>query len=238
MHARRTLSERPTKPLLAAGCALLFALALALAPEPAHATGERLRARGTLATGARVDACTSPAQCETWVRYPARPSRTIHAVEASSSGRFFFVWSTPDGGSRELDVYERPGRAGAAATHVSGWVPGFGGAMRWVAGDRLWHSWGCGTACVNARLHDVRGVVLFRTSGASALWDSPDGRASVAATHSGIVEVVNFATARTTTVGPTPPALFPIDLVWRASEVRVRFHTAGSDYLFVHAPLP
>ena len=65
-----------------------------------------------------------------------------------------------------MEVFERPHAQGATASRLGRWTPGFGGALRWVAGERLWHSWGCGTSCMQARLYDRSGATLLSAGGA------------------------------------------------------------------------
>ncbi len=196
---------------------------------------ETLRANGTYATGLRVELCAASGPCQTLVRYPTQPPRSIQAVEVSPSGRHFFVWSTPDRHARELDVYER---TNSGVTRVARWSPGFGGELRWVEGDRLWHSWGCGTSCVTGQLYDTQGRTLFSEPAAAALWESADHRFAAIAFHGGAVVVLRFATLRTTRVGASIGARFPIDVVWRGGAVRVRFEAARGAPLRVSAALP
>ena len=158
---------------------------------------------------------------------------------ASLSGRYFYVWSTPDRRRREIDVFERPRAPGVAAVRVGHWAPGFGGGLRWTPGERLFHEWGCGTNCMNGNLYDVRGTTL-RSFVGSAAWTSDDGRYAAIANAAGDVEVVEFEHGRTHQGSSRhAPCFFPIDVVWRANEVRVRFASeAQPPWTFTHVPLP
>lgn len=207
--------------------------------SPATADADTLRARGSLRTGLRIDHCASPNACEPWVQYPPAPARSAVEVRASSSGRYFYVWSTPDRRRREVDVYERPRAPGGAAVRVGHWAPGFGGELRWTPGDRLFHTWGCGTSCVNGNLYDVRGATLRSVVG-SAIWTSADGRHAAVANHGGDVVVVEFEHGRVRRGSSRRAArTFPVDVAWGAGEVRVRYApddtTAGA---FTHVRLP
>jgi hypothetical protein len=160
-------------------------------------------------------------------------------VRASLSGRYFYVWSTPDRRRREVDVFERPRAPGVDAVRVGHWVPGFGGELRWTPGERLFHTWGCGTQCMNGNLYDVHGTTLHSVAG-SAAYTSDDGRYAAIANHGGDVDVVEFEHGRTQHGSSQhTPCFFPIDVVWRANEVRVRFAAEGrTPWTFTHVPLP
>jgi hypothetical protein len=77
----------------------LTALAVALVATAAAADPPALRAAGSLRDGLVVEGCRG-ARCEAWVRFPARPYRAFVEARVSPTGRFFYVWSRPDGGAR------------------------------------------------------------------------------------------------------------------------------------------
>lgn len=214
--------------------ALAALLAGALQSRTAVAI-DALQVRGTYLTGLRVETCAPSGACSELVRYPTQPPRTIHAVALSPSGRYFFVWSSPDRHARELEVFEV---TSAGATRLAQWSPGFGGDLRWVEGDRLLHSWGCGTACVNGVVYDVRGRQVFSEPAAAWFSTSPDGRVAAFAFHGGAVVLLRLATMQTRRIAPTPNALFPIDLSWGRSAARVVFDSTRGPRIRVSAPLP
>ena len=38
--------------------------------------------------------------------------------------------------------------------------PGFGGELQWTLGDKIVHTWGCGTSCHTVRVYDITGATL------------------------------------------------------------------------------
>ncbi len=159
--------------------AVAFASALSAA-RAAQADPPTFRSVPSLREGMRVEACASPDRCETWVQFAPRPYRTFVEARMAPSGRFFYVWSRPDGRPREVDVFATPRREGQLAQRRGHWSPGAGGDLVWVTRDRLWHRWGCGSACNIAQLYDVYGTTLASFVGQDAEV-SPDGRFAVIA---------------------------------------------------------
>ncbi len=132
----------------------------------------------------------------------------------------------------------RASAPGVAAVRVGHWAPGFGGGLRWTPGERLFHEWGCGTHCMNGNLYDVRGTTL-RSFVGSAAWTSDDGRYAAIANAAGDVEVVEFEHGRTHQGSSRhTPCFFPIDVVWRANEVRVRFASEATAPVDLHPRPP
>lgn len=209
-------------------------VALAIRSSAALAIGS-LRVRGTYLTGLRVEDCAASGRCSVLVRYPLQPARTINEVEASPSGRYFFVWSTPDRRSRELEVFEI---TSVGPARLARWSPGFGGELRWVDGDHLFHSWGCGTSCVNGVVYDVRGHTALSEGPAAWLSESPDHRYAAFAYYGGAVVVVRFANLQERRVPDSATALFPTDIRWRNGSVRVQFDSTGAAPILVSALLP
>lgn len=213
--------------------ALAALLTSALSRAPAHAV-ERVVVRGRYTTGLRVESCDpNTGRCRLLWAYPRLPARGIVSATAAPSGRFFYVWSSIARRSRELDVFEF---ASPGAMLVGRWTPGYGGELRWVAGEHLWHSWGCGTSCVSAALYDTRGRTVFSTVG-SALWRSPDERFAIAADYGGVATLLEFATARTRSSAPVSGASFPTGVTWRATHALVSFDRGGRDVV-VRVPFP
>ncbi len=176
--------------------ALPLALSAALAAPDASADPPALRERGSLRDGLVVEGCRG-ARCEPWVRFPPRPYRAFIDARVSPSGRFFYVWTRPDGGSREVDVFATPTREAQLANRRGHWSPGAGGALDWVAGDRLWHAWRCGSDCGVAQLYSVTGATLLSLTGED-VERSRDGRFAVVATRSeGVLVDLARATMRT-----------------------------------------
>jgi hypothetical protein len=133
----------------------LLALSALLLTPAARADPPTLREAGSLRDGLVVEGCRG-ARCDPWVRFPARPYRDFIEARVSPSGRFFFVWTRPDGGPREVDVFAVPTREAQLANRRGHWSPGAGGELEWVAGDRLWHAWRCGADCVQQRARGCR----------------------------------------------------------------------------------
>ena len=153
-------------------CAALAALLVAATapgnPEP------RLVAHGGTHTPLVIQACRSKHACRQWVRYSGEPPRFVVETGFSLSGRYFYVWSKADGKPRDLDFFRVP-RAGHRARRVAHLTPGFGGDLHWLAGDFMWHGWGCGAPCASGELYDRSGKVLFQEGG-SADFVAPDAR--------------------------------------------------------------
>ncbi len=174
----------------------LLTLSLTLLASAARADPPTLRPAGSLREGLVVEGCRG-ARCEPWVRFPARPYRSFIDARVSPSGRFFYVWSRPDGGAREVDGFAVPTREAQLANRRGHWSPGAGGELAWVAGDHLWHAWRCGSNCGVAQLYSVTGATLLSLTGAD-VERSRDGRFAVAATRTeGVLVDLARATMRT-----------------------------------------
>ncbi len=206
--------------------AFAFASAL-LAARAAQADPPTFRSVPSLREGMRVEACASPDRCETWVQFAPRPYRTFVEARMAPSGRFFYVWSRPDGRPREVDVFATPRREGQLAQRRGHWSPGAGGDLVWVTRDRLWHRWGCGAACNIAQLYDVYGTTLASFVGQDAEV-SPDGRfAVIADAGEGTLLDLNQATTRSFR-GPDG-LRYAWDVDWTDHEVTVWFDDDDTD---------
>ncbi|MFO0652514.1 MAG: hypothetical protein U0326_40225 [Polyangiales bacterium] len=205
-----------------------FAFAASLfAGRAAQADPPSFRAVPSLREGMRVEACASPDRCETWVQFAPRPYRTFVEARMAPSGRFFYVWSRPDGRPREVDVFATPRREGQLAQRRGHWSPGAGGDLVWVTRDRLWHRWGCGSACNIAQLYDVYGTTLASFVGQDAEV-SPDGRfAVIADAGEGTLLDLNQATTRSFR-GPDG-LRYAWDVDWTDHDVTVWFDDDDTD---------
>lgn len=186
-----------------------------------------LRASGSLREGLVVEACRGT-RCEAWVRFPSRPYRTFVEARVSPSGRFFYVWSRPDRGAREIDVFAVPSREAQLANRHGHWSPGAGGELSWVAGDRLWHVWRCGAGCSVAQLYTTTGATLLSLTGTD-IERSEDGRFAVVATRSeGVLVDLVRATLRP---HRGPPGLSYVrgSLRWTDDHAELSFEPASHD---------
>ncbi len=207
--------------------ALSLSLSAVLATAAARADPPALRERGSLREGLVVEGCRG-ARCEPWVRFPPRPYRAFIDARMSPSGRFFYVWTRPDGGSREVDVFATPTREAQLANRRGHWSPGAGGALDWVAGDRLWHAWRCGSDCGVAQLYSVTGATLLSLTGTDVA-RSEDGRFAVVATRSeGVLVDLARATLRTHR-GPAGLSYVHGSLAWSADHAELAFEPASHD---------
>src|SRR5262245_58077449 len=164
---------------------LLVVAALALAPAAVEA-GSPLRLVPQTRSGRLgVEGCTASRDCAEWVRFPATPPRSLVETRFSRSGAHFYVWSKADGHPRDLDVFETPSAGQAPARRAWHRVPGAGGELHWLEGERLWHDWGCGTSCVIAQLTDLNGRVV--TEQGSWAEVSHDARRALVADYGGSV---------------------------------------------------
>ncbi len=206
-----------------------------LAPR-APTLSPRLVVHQRLGKPLRVDGCLPPAPCVEWVRFPVKPPRMMVEASASPSGRYFYLWSRADGHARELDVYETP--TAGPARRSSHAVPGAGGHLGWVAGDRLFHWWGCGTGCAMVEVRDVLGRVLVSTGGAWVEEEATHTRAAVA-DHGGKVVWIDFALGAGYESDPIAGALWPIAVAWEKDALKVTYsQTSGTDRVLVCRPSP
>lgn len=206
--------------------ALAFASALSAA-RTSHADPPEFRAVPSLRDGMRVEACATPERCETWVQFPARPYRTFIEARMAPSGRFFYVWSKPDGRPREVDVFATPRREAQLAQRRGHWSPGAGGDLVWVTRDRLWHRWGCGAACNIAQLYDVYGTTLASFVGQDAEL-SPDGRFAVIA-GAGEGTLLDLSQATTRSFHGPDGLRYAWDVDWTERDVAVWFDDDDTD---------
>jgi len=220
--------------------ALPLTLSAVLLAAAARADPPALRERGSLREGLVVEGCRGP-RCDPWVRFPPRPYRAFIDARMSPSGRFFYVWTRPDGGSREVDVFATPTREAQLANRRGHWSPGAGGALDWVAGDRLWHAWRCGSDCGVAQLYSVTGATLLSLTGED-VERSRDGRYAVVATRS---EGVLVDLARATLRPYRGPAGFRYDngsLAWADDHAALTFEETDLKEIpetrTLHIPLP
>ena len=146
----------------------------------------------------------------------------------SPTGRTFLVWSRVEGHSRELDFFRTPTVVGAAAVRTGHLVPGVGGELTWLPGERVLHVWGCGTSCQGVRVYGRNGKVLFDADG-MLHEHAKDG--SVATTiYGGIVRFFDATTGRTMVFAGDPRAGTPLDLRVEGSQhVSVRFTDARDE---------
>ncbi len=198
-------------------------VASASKPEGGHA---HLVVHEKLGKPVIVDGCTRDAGCREWARFSLEPPRAVIDVQLSPSGEHFFVWSRPDGHARELDLFETPSASHATALPIGHVTPGFGGELRWVSGDRLWHWWGCGTSCIVAQLRDATGAIRVTQSG-SLVETAPDATRAVVADYGGAVVWVDFVTGTSFTVGPSGSLLFPTGVTFEKDAVRVAYETSS-----------
>lgn len=206
--------------------ALAFGAALS-SSRIAQADPPTFEAHPSLRDGLRVEACSAPGRCETWVQFAARPYRTFVGARMAPSGRFFYVWSKPDGRPREVDVFATPRREGQLAQRRGHWSPGAGGDLVWVARDRLWHRWGCGAACNIAQLYDVYGTTLASFVGQDAE-ASPDGRFAVIASE-GEGTLLDLAQTTTRSFRAPEGLSFAWDIDWTDRDVAVWFDDDNTD---------
>lgn len=203
--------------------AVLCLAAAAALSRPAPASGPlRLVVHERFGKPVRVDGCDSSGACAEWVRFPLRPWRGIDGVAFSRSRRSFYVWSKADGKPRDLDLFEVP-RAGGPANRVLHLVPGVGGDLVWLEGERLWHWWGCGAPCVGAELIDASGV-RYQEVG-SAEGEARDGRRVAVTDWSGIVVLIDAALPARWRIGPLGGAGFPVGITFTPTSVRATFET-------------
>ncbi len=87
-------------------------------------------------------------------RYPFDRPQHIHDVEVSPSGYYVYLWHSPKP-PRRLKIFRLTDKK-----LVADFVPGYGGALLWTTGDKLMHTWGCGTACQSIRVYDIAGGIL------------------------------------------------------------------------------
>jgi len=182
----------------------------------------KLVTRQAVGEPARVDGCAGARACSEWVHYPATPSRTVIETGFSRSRAHFYVWSKADGAPRDLDIFVTPGGGDGPARSSGHVVPGFGGELRWLEGERLWHWWGCGTACVMAKLYDATGAVRHAETGSWAEV-APDARRVLVLDYGGSVVLIDAITLARFASGPIPGAGFPDEVSWSAAGVRVVF---------------
>jgi hypothetical protein len=83
-----------------------------------------------------------------------RPQVFFH-TEISPSGHYLLIWRHGDRPPRRLTIF----RIGDGK-QLADFVPGFGGRMMWTRGDKILHSWGCGTNCQNIAAYDITGGEL------------------------------------------------------------------------------
>lgn len=205
-------------------CAPSAALAIVVVTAPAHAQPPTLRARASLRHGLSIEGCTTARDCRAWVRFPRRPYREFVAAAWSPAAEHFYVWSRPDGGAREVDVFEAP-RDGALARRVGHWVPGAGGELRWVGADRLWHVWGCGAACLVAALYNAAGATLVLAHGAGVDVSADGHHAVVAGGNAAAGVVIDIDRGTTRPFGLHANARcdgFP-SISWQRGDVTVSF---------------
>ncbi len=205
-----------------------FAFASALsAARAAHADPPAFVAHPSLREGLRVDACPTPDRCETWVRFAARPYRTFVEAQMAPSGRFFYVWSKPDGRSREVDVFATPRRGAQLAQRRGHWSPGAGGELTWVTRDRLWHRWSCGSTCSIAQLYDVYGTTLASFVGQDAEV-SPNGRFAIVADR-GEGTLLDLEQATTRSFHGPDHMSYAWDVDWTERDVSIWFEDEDDD---------
>ncbi len=200
-----------------------FALAASatLAAGAAAADPPAFVARPSLREGLRVDACSTPERCTTWVQFAPRPYRTFVEARMAPSGRFFYVWSKPDGRPREVDVFATPRREAQLAQRRGHWSPGAGGELEWVTRDRLFHRWGCGTNCSVTQLYDVYGTTLASFVGEDVEL-SPDRRyAVIASEREGTLLDLGQVTMRS--FHGSEHERFAWDVDWSAQRVSIWF---------------
>ena len=90
--------------------------------------------------------------------YKFETSQHIYTREESPSGHYLLVWHM-DTPPRRLKIFRL-----TDGVMVSDFVPGFGGRLQWTYGDKILHSWGCGTDCQFIRVYDIAGGVLHEES--------------------------------------------------------------------------
>lgn len=193
--------------------------------SPAPSVGPpvvRLVVHARIGLPLRVEGCVGSAPCAEWVRFPTKPPRAMVQADVAPSGRHFFLWTRADGHARELDVYEVP--TSGKARRTAHMVPGAGGLLRWVDGDRLFHHWGCGTGCAEVRVRDTHGAILVATDGA---WIEEDGTARAAVVgHGGDATWIEFVTGTGWTGPKVPGLLFPSAVRWEPGALRITHETS------------
>jgi hypothetical protein len=108
------------------------------------------------------------------MRYSGEPPRRLVDTGFSRSGKYFYLWSRAEGRPRDLDFFEVP-EVGQRARRVGHVRPGYGGELRWLANDFLWHTWGCGAPCAAGNLYDSAGRRIASELG-SMILEAPDDR--------------------------------------------------------------
>lgn len=78
----------------------------------------------------------------------------IHEAIESVSGQYLAIWHH-DYPPRRLKIFRL-----TDGKMLADFVPGFGGNLMWTRGDKLLHSWGCGTNCQNVSVYDIAGGTL------------------------------------------------------------------------------
>lgn len=91
---------------------------------------------------------------KTVFEYRFETPQHIYGCEESPSGHYLLVWHM-ERPPRRLKVFRLTDGA-----MVADCAPGFGGRLQWTHGDKILHSWGCGTNCQNVCVYDITGATL------------------------------------------------------------------------------
>ena len=91
---------------------------------------------------------------KTVFEYRFKTQQHIYARKESPSGYYLLVWHM-DYPPQRLKIFRiNDGKM------VADFVPGFGGQLQWTYGDKIFHSWGCGTNCQTIVVYDIAGGTL------------------------------------------------------------------------------
>jgi len=145
--------------------------------------------------------------------------QNLHETALSPSGHYVLIWHD-ERPPRRLKVFRvDDGKL------LADFVPGFGGQMRWTLGDKILHSWGCGTNCQNIRVYDIAGGTLHEENVSGhklTAWGYYITYPTVRAAADRSVSKYDVNTGQTIQLHDNLPAT-PIDVAWDGRTVVFSF---------------
>lgn len=129
------------------------------------------------------------------------------------------MWSRVEGSARELAFFRVPTRTGASAERVGRLVPGMGGELTWLPGERVLHVWGCGSGCRGVRVYALDGKTLF--DGTASMHQTSKDGSVVTADAEGVVRVFDGRSGHSFVSPGDARAIAPLDVHFRASRTVV-----------------
>lgn len=149
----------------------------------------------------------------------------LYAHQVSMDGRWALVWYM-DYPPRRLAIYDL--RTGGRHARLT---PGYGGELRWISGNRIFHSWGAGTGVRCCQVFDIEGREQFgEVYGGFEL--SPDTRRLVeypVVLAGERLYVVDLATFRRRTLDVLPPDGHVAQVTWDGNECFDVTYESGED---------